>query len=389
MNAAASLGASLALLIFDELEAMQDILLLAAAADSIERPLIPAVRFNFDTYPDANAIEDFRFTCSQLRELSGVMQIPNVFITGAGDRLMGEEALAMLCYRLSYPGKLAKIRKQFGRSDASCSRIITDLYCWLDNEWKGTLYFNDHIFVERRADYIQAVTSKTRGVVDRVSMFIDGTKGFICRPGKRRHRFRAMQTTLDNIPVGDRENLQKVCYSGHKRRHCLNYQGVCTPDGICVSFFGPMEGRLHDSTMLRDSMLFPYLENHSVIQQQDVLIYGDPAYGTDAMLCSPFQDAHAGSVEKRFNELMSQNRVSIEWMFGILKRKWAFIDWNKKHKILLTPVARMVRVAMLLTNAATCMSGGNQISDYFNCAPPTLEQYFRKPIEPNRLIPLT
>ncbi|ETI49884.1 hypothetical protein L914_06035, partial [Phytophthora nicotianae] len=27
---------------------------------------------------------------------------------------------------LLYPGKLSRIRKQFGRSDASCNRIITD-----------------------------------------------------------------------------------------------------------------------------------------------------------------------------------------------------------------------------------------------------------------------
>ncbi|OWZ11991.1 hypothetical protein PHMEG_00014915 [Phytophthora megakarya] len=355
---------------------MEDAFFLAVAASSVERPLIPDVRFDFGTYSDANALEDFRFTCSQLQRLTGVMQIPNVFITGAGDRLLGEEALAMLCYRMSYPGKLSKIRKQFGRSDASCSRIITDLYCWLDKEWKDTLYFNDRVFIERHADYIQAVTTKTAGIVDGVSMFIDGTKGFICRPGKRRRRFRAMQGALDAIPVDDRENLQKVCYSGHKRRHCLNYQGVCTPDG-----------RLHDSTMLRDSMLFPYLENHSVVQEQAVLMYGDPAYGIDAMLCSPFHDAQMGSAEKRFNELMSKNRVSIEWMFGILKSKWAFIDWNKKHKILLTPVARMVRVAMLLTNAMTCVHEGNQISDHFDCAPPTLEEYFRKPMETNRLLP--
>ncbi|KAF1794477.1 hypothetical protein GQ600_13914 [Phytophthora cactorum] len=32
----------------------------------------------------------------------------------------------MLCYRISYPGKLSRIRKQFGRSDSACSRIITD-----------------------------------------------------------------------------------------------------------------------------------------------------------------------------------------------------------------------------------------------------------------------
>jgi len=66
-------------------------------------------------------------------------------------------------------------------------------------------------------------------------MFIDGTKGFICRLGKRKHRLAAVPLALDRIPVGDKENFQKVCDSGHKRRYCLNYQGVCTPDGTWIA----------------------------------------------------------------------------------------------------------------------------------------------------------
>ncbi|OWZ03884.1 hypothetical protein PHMEG_00024312 [Phytophthora megakarya] len=146
----------------------------------------------------------------------------------------------MVCYRLSYPGKLSRIRKQFGRSDCSCSRIITDLYCFLKEEWQDTLFFNDRIYTENHDAYVQAVTDKTNRIVDRVSMFIHDTKAFIRRPGKRKRRIRAMLNALDSIPVGDRENLQKVGYSGHKRRYCLDYQGVCALDvvieGLYISF---------------------------------------------------------------------------------------------------------------------------------------------------------
>lgn len=110
-------------------------------------------------------------------------------------------------------------------------------------------------------------------------------------------------------------------------------------------------------------------------------MYGDPAYGINDLLCSPFRYAYVSSAEKkRFNVVMSSTRVSVEWMFGVVKQKWAFLDWNKKHKILLTPVARMVRTAVLLTNAMTCLRKGDQICMCFNCTPPTLEDYFRKPV---------
>ncbi|KAG3244908.1 hypothetical protein PI124_g10331 [Phytophthora idaei] len=93
----------------------------------------------------------------------------------------------MLCYRLSYPGKLFRVRKKFGRSDSSCSRIVTELYCFLVKEWSDMLPFNDRVYT--------ACHNIKRGIL-------------------------AEQIELDSIPVGNRENLQKVGYSGHKQRHC-------------------------------------------------------------------------------------------------------------------------------------------------------------------------
>ncbi|KAG2835658.1 hypothetical protein PC111_g5334 [Phytophthora cactorum] len=107
----------------------------------------------------------------------------------------------------------------------------------------------------------------------------------------------AEQIELDSIPVGNRENLQK---------------GVCAPDGLCISNFGPVEGRLHDSTMLRESKLPPYLASHPMVQRLGMVIYGGPAYGVDELLCRPFHNAVERSSEKRFNEIMSKNRVSIK-----------------------------------------------------------------------------
>ncbi|KAF4149368.1 hypothetical protein GN958_ATG01448 [Phytophthora infestans] len=92
------------LLLLDTLDDTDAILLLKECKKYVERPLVPDVHFNFNTYPDANALMDFRFTCAELMQLASVINILNVFITDSGDRLLGIEALAMLCYRISYPG---------------------------------------------------------------------------------------------------------------------------------------------------------------------------------------------------------------------------------------------------------------------------------------------
>lgn len=139
----------------------------------------------------------------------------------------------MLCYRLSYPGKLTRLRKLFRRSDASCDRIILDLIDFLNEEWGDLLYFNDVLYASRHQEYCDAVRDKTGGIVEGVSLFIDGTKAAICRPSA----LEKLKQQLDAIEVGDLATLQRVCYSGHKRKHCLNYQGITAPDGTTNSLF--------------------------------------------------------------------------------------------------------------------------------------------------------
>ncbi|KAF4149367.1 DDE superfamily endonuclease [Phytophthora infestans] len=109
--------------------------------------------------------------------------------------------------------------------------------------------------------------------------------------------------------------------------------------GLCIPFYRLIEGRLHDSTMLRERLLLPHLAGNELVKDLGVIIYGDPVYGISELLCSPSRNAYVTSAETSFNVVMSKSRVSMEWFFGVVKNKWAFLDWNKKHQILLTPVA--------------------------------------------------
>ena len=199
-----------------------------------------------------------------------------------------------------------------------------------------------------------------------------------------------------NIPNELLENfssLQRVCYSGHKRKHCLNYQAVVAPDGtkhffiaaasdikclkgICVSFYGPIEGRRHDSTLLRESKLLDHIRGHAFLSQLGILIYGDLAYGLNDFIMAPFAGAFLTEAQK--NLTMRCVRVAVEWMFNIVNKQRAFVDWSKKHKIMLSPVASHVKVAMLLSNCLTCIRATNQISEYFGCAPPTPQEYLSR-----------
>ncbi|OWY99960.1 hypothetical protein PHMEG_00028950, partial [Phytophthora megakarya] len=270
------------------------------------------VRFDPDACSDAHALEDYRFTCQELKQLVSLMNIPHVVITNAGGRVLGVEALAMMYYRLSYPGKLSCIRKQFGRSD--CSSGKTRVSSTTTSTPKTTTL-----------TFKPSRTRQTGSSIESLCLFTIPKRLFAGRENERGGFVRCKM-----LSIASQSETGKTYRSGHKRRHCLNYQGVCAPNG-----------RLHDVTMLTKNMLMPYLSSHPVLKKRGILIYGDPAYGIDDLLCSAYMDAHVRSAEKRFNEIMSKSRVSAEWLFSIIKQKWAFLDWNKKLKILLTPVGRM------------------------------------------------
>ena len=81
--------------------------------------------------------------------------------------------------------------------------------------------------------------------------------------------------------------------------------------------------------------------------------------------------------QRAFNKDMSKERVAVEWGFGKLAAKFPFLDYRKKHKVLLSPVGRLIPVGNVLMNIHTILSGGNIISLRYGLEPPSLEAYMR------------
>ena len=58
------------------------------------------------------------------------------------------------------------------------------------------------------------------------------------------------------------------------------------------------------------------------------------------------------------------------------QKQWAYTGFELAMKVGQQPVAAYYFTGVLLTNCLTCIKG-NQISDQFDIAPPTLEQYLQ------------
>ena len=72
---------------------------------------------------------------------------------------------------------------------------------------------------------------------------------------------------------------------------------------------------------------------------------------------------------------MNEARISVEWIFGDIINYFKFLDFKKKFKSDLSPVGKMYMVCPLFHNARAYLYG-NATSTYFDCEPPTLEEYF-------------
>ena len=158
--------------------------------------------------------------------------------------------------------------------------------------------------------------------------------------------------------------------------HALKFQSVILPNGLIGHLFGPIEGRRHNCALLRLSGLMDQLEEKQwrTADGNCFALYGDPAYPTRDYLLSPFKGAHLTEEESAFNQAMSSVRECLEWEFGKILNKFAFLDYKKNLKIYLQPVAKYYLIGALLANCHTCIYG-NQTSDYFDLRPPTVEEY--------------
>jgi hypothetical protein len=292
--------------------------------------------------------ELFRFSIDEIYTLCELLRIPKVWKTKSRCVAPGWEVLCMLLRRFSYPCRLCDLQPMFGRKKSHISEFINELVHYLYETWKDKLFWgidsSDMIF-----EWCDAVARKG-APLDNCFGFIDGTVRPICRPSED----------------------QRIVYNGHKRTHAIKFQSIISPCGLIISLYGPVEGRRHDITLYRHSNVEQKLRN--LYEELGVCIYGDPAYMLRPWLIAPYKGGNLNRDQTLFNREMSQVRLSVEWGFGKVISLFAFLDYKKNQKILLSPIGKYYAIGVLLTNCHTCINGGIT-SSYFDCRPPSLEEY--------------
>ena len=89
--------------------------------------------------------------------------------------------------------------------------------------------------------------------------------------------------------------------------------------------------------MLGDSDCFSSYSGMHVLQQ-DMCIYGDPAYSLRVQLQAPFRNVVLTPQMQAFNSSMSS---CVEWLFGDIVNYFKFIDFKKNLKIGLSNIGKL------------------------------------------------
>ena len=173
-----------------------------------------------------------------------------------------------------------------------------------------------------------------------------------------------------------RSSLQRSLYSGHKRAHGIKLQTITTPDGLCFHAYGAEERRRHDTALYRKSNMDQILPGALHFNAQQHCVFADSAYILRPWCQIGFGRFLASTEEEKlYDAAMSSVRVSVEWTYKDVRQALTMLDLKRKTKIKQEPYGLCWIGACLLWNLKVVLRHGSQAQTFFDCPPPSWEQY--------------
>lgn len=265
------------------------------------------------------------------------------------------KATCILLWRFATTSTWREARLIFGHLECELSDMFWEVLLNFVS-LRGHLIYDalNKDFMQARARLYSNSIQQKSPYLNRCVGFVDGTVIKVAKP-------------LNN-------SIQKSVYNGHKRAHALKFQVVLLPDGLAIHTGSMHEGRRHDITLWRRSNLDVQLESILDIDGEQYSIFGDSAYVRKPWLEIPDSGAFLTPYQEHVNASKSKARVTAEWYFMEMKKYWARCDYKRSLRILQAPYGKFILGAVLLTNIRNCLYP-NEISQFFGCNPPSLEEY--------------
>ncbi|KAF4525384.1 hypothetical protein B566_EDAN013235 [Ephemera danica] len=104
-------------------------------------------------------------------------------------------------------------------------------------------------------------------------------------------------------------------------------------------------GSVHDSRTLKLSTICPIMKNNMV----GALLLGDAGYALTPWLMTPYKNP-ATNAQRRFNTVHIDERVTVERVFGQLKRRFPMLHYTIRLKLVRVP--KVIVAACILHNVS-------------------------------------
>lgn len=168
---------------------------------------------------------------------------------------------------------------------------------------------------------------------------------------------------------------QRSVYN-RKSKHNAGALCVMGMDGMIIDVFTDLVGRHNDRGFCNASGINGILATVQLNNPRQFKAYTDKGFTDHTHIVAAHHGPGALTVAMEFaNNRIKKHRVFEEIGFGKVTSRNPFLNNTSLMKLQLTMVVRYIRVAVLLTNAHTCMEGcSTQL--HFGVMPPTLESYF-------------
>ena len=323
----------------------------------VDRPILPNMRLDLNQFSQTDCKINFRFDQDEICFIVTRLPFPDVLIhPDYGDRMYLVEAFCLLLRRMVYPNRWQELEKEFGRWESTLSRMFQYLmHLILKRVMHGVLFYP--VDLDCLIRYCAAFVSKGIPECLRIVAVLDAKKHNSCRP----------------------THYQRTQFK-RKKGHGFQYQTLESPDGLVMHCAYAGDGSRGDAYLLWASNLQPFWRAHYFLHFFCML--ADSAYGNNDIVIALFKrrrgELTLPLVRRTFNSLLSPIRTEVEWGYEKIVRDWAMIDFEKKIQIEKCNVEALFHLAVWLTNVKTCARRGNQISKWFNCEPPTLDEYLTK-----------
>ena len=373
---------------------------------TIVHPL-PPQKIDLSKLSDDHLREHCRFPSCDLHEIPRLLGLPEHFSTPSGYRYSRVEGLFFLFSRLGSKESLATLAQRFGLTESELSECVDHMISWIDEKWSFLL--QDHssrlLTESRLAEFARKVSQRQSEALAPWPKVYGFLSHPISRPSEWQHAcdIRNELPALDytpvkcpdgliyhifelyeplgsqglpgEVPVGEDSLLSTLVGMGLDTEEKMENAPAPVPHTVASVVPPFVELNLEAEELMEDAPPCPVANVLSPFEQMNLLLSaGEQEQEEEVGDVSMASMASMASIDSMASMSESARKQRVEWGYEDVIDLWEHVDDIGSQQ----PLGPIYRVAVIMTNIHICIYGCDTTL-YFNCAPPEVNDYLRKP----------